>query len=183
MANCINCGSPIPENSAFCPNCGATVVKAEENVNNKAPEPTPQPAPEPQPQPIPAAAPVYQQAPVYIEPDPYDHTAEFDPKDISDNKVIAMIVYLLGTMGIILALLAGNSSPYAAFHVRQALKYVVCTILVIIIGAVLCFTVIAPIAAFVCIGIISVLRIISFFQICQGKAREPYIICKFGFLR
>jgi hypothetical protein len=159
------------------------VVKAEENVNNKAPEPTPQPAPEPQPQPIPAAAPVYQQAPVYIEPDPYDHTAEFDPKDISDNKVIAMIVYLLGTMGIILALLAGNSSPYAAFHVRQALKYVVCTILVIIIGAVLCFTVIAPIAAFVCIGIISVLRIISFFQICQGKAREPYIICKFGFLR
>ena len=25
-----------------------------------------------------------------------DHTAEFDAKDISDNKVIAMVIYLLG---------------------------------------------------------------------------------------
>ena len=31
--------------------------------------------------------------------DPFDHTAEFDPKDISDNKVIAMLCYLLGSIG------------------------------------------------------------------------------------
>ena len=36
--------------------------------------------------------------------DPYDHTTEFDPKDISDNKVIAMLCYLLGTVGVIIAL-------------------------------------------------------------------------------
>lgn len=27
-----------------------------------------------------------------------DHTAEFDPTDISDNKVLAMIPYLLGVI-------------------------------------------------------------------------------------
>ena len=73
--------------------------------------------------PQPAFAPAY---------DPYDHTAEFDPKDISDNKVFAMICYLMGFIGIIVALLATNSSKYAMFHVRQALKIEVASILSIL---------------------------------------------------
>ena len=57
--------------------------------------------------------------------DPYDHTAEFDPKDISDNKVICMLIYLTGAIGIFIALLASSTSQYVAFHVRQALKFLV----------------------------------------------------------
>ena len=40
--------------------------------------------------------------------DPFDHTAEFDSKDISDNKVIAMLCYLLGSIGVKAA--AGDST-------------------------------------------------------------------------
>lgn len=111
---------------------------------------------------------------------PYDHTAEFDPKDISDNKVFAMICYLMGFIGIIVALLATNSSKYAMFHVRQALKIEVASILSI-------FVLIIPFLGWIAFpilqGIIWVIKIISFFQICSGKAKEPAIIRSFGFLR
>ena len=48
-------------------------------------------------------------------PDPFDHTSEFSAKDVSDNKVMAMLMYLMGTIGIIIALLAGTNSPYVGF--------------------------------------------------------------------
>lgn len=115
--------------------------------------------------------------------DPYDHTAEFDPKDISENKVIAMLVYLLGSVGIIIALLASQSSAYVRFHIRQSLKFTVCTILGGICTAFLFWTVIVPIAFAVLCVIFTVLKIICFFQICDGKAKEPAIIRSLGFLK
>lgn len=121
--------------------------------------------------PQPAFAPAY---------DPYDHTAEFDPKDISDNKVFAMLCYLMDFIGIIVALLATHSSKYTMFHVRQALKITVVSILSV-------FVLIIPFLGWIAFpilqGIIWVIKIISFFQICSGKAKEPAIIRSFGFLR
>ena len=112
--------------------------------------------------------------------DPYDHTAEFDPKDISDNKVFAMLCYLMDFIGIIVALLATHSSKYTMFHVRQALKITVVSVLSV-------FVLIIPFLGWIAFpilqGIIWVIKIISFFQICSGKAKEPAIIKSFGFLR
>lgn len=124
--------------------------------------------------------PVYPQQPVY---DPADHTAEFDPEDISQNKVIAMAAYILGTIGIIIALLAAPQSKYAAFHSRQALKLDIVSTLLLIVSAVLAFTFIVPIAGAVCIAILFVVRIICFFQVCSGKAKDAAIIGKLPFLK
>ena len=164
MKICPKCGAQLDDNATFCTVCGIALGGA----------PNPQ-QPQPQPQPM------YQQPmPAY---DPYDHTAEFDPKDISDNKVVAMLLYLLGAAGIVIALLMNNSSKYIAFHLRQALKFLAVETLLIIIGALLSFTIIVPIAAGVCFAIIFVLKIICFFQICKGKAKEPAIIRSLGFLK
>ena len=122
----------------------------------------------------------YAQAPVF---DPYDHTAEYSPKDISDNKVIAILVYLMGTIGIIIALLASKESPYVAFHLRQGLKFLIVEVLVGIISAVLFFTLIVPIAGGIFLIVLWVIKIICFFQICTGKAKEPAIIRSLGFLK
>ena len=153
MAFCTKCGTQIPDNSFACPNCGAPTGAA--------------------------AAPVMQA----IAPDPYDHTAEFTAKDISENKVIAMLVYLMGPIGIIIALLASPTSPYAAFHVRQALKFVVAEALLGIVTVLLCWTIIVPIAASVMYLVLGVIQIICFFQICSGKAKEPAIIRSLPFLK
>lgn len=121
---------------------------------------------------------------VYTGPvDPFDHTAEFDPKDISENKVICMLVYLAGYIGILVALLMSSSSKYVAFHVRQALKIEVVTMLGAIVTALLFWTVIVPIAAGILAIALFVVKIICFFQICSGKAKEPAIICNLKFMK
>ena len=79
-------------------------------------------------------------APQTAQPDPYDHTAEFDPQDISENKVYCMLAYLMGVIGIIIALLAGKDSPYVKFHIRQAIKLSVADILLLLCGGILCWT-------------------------------------------
>lgn len=121
---------------------------------------------------------------VSVTVDPFDHTSEFDAKDISDNKVIAMLPYLMGLIGVIVAaLLAKGESQFVSFHIRQALKLNIVSMLLGIISAVLAITFIVPIAAGVCIVIILVLQIIAFFQVCGGKAKEPAIIRNLSFLK
>lgn len=117
------------------------------------------------------------------QPNPYDHTAEFDPLDISENKVYCMLAYLMGVVGIIIALLAGKDSQYVKFHIRQAIKLSVAEILLLICAAVLFWTFIVPIAACIGVAIVFVLQIIAFIQICCGKAVEPAIIRSLGFLK
>ena len=147
----------------------------------------------------------------------WDHTNEFDAKDVSENKAVAMLVYLLGFLGIIIALLAGTTSPYAAFHVRQGLKFVVMDTLIAIV-AFLFFLIMIPfttgsllsglsgygygggvdLGGFAAIGgfgaivylllgiftlVLAVVKIICFFSICKGEAKEPPIVRAFGFLR
>ena len=117
MKICKQCGAEVADNASFCAKCGAKMEATGNaggagntgNMGNGGANMNQ------------GQYQQYYQAPV----DPYDHTAEFDQKDISDNKVFAMIAYLIGTMGIIIALLASHKSPYAMFHVRQALKFTV----------------------------------------------------------
>ena len=78
MKYCPKCGAQMEDNAAFCPNCG----------NNAQPNGSPN------------------QAPVYAapEPDPFDHTGEFDAQDISENKVLCMLVYLMGDVDLCMRL-------------------------------------------------------------------------------
>lgn len=113
----------------------------------------------------------------------YDHTAEFDPQDISENKVYAMLIYLMGLPGALFAMIGAKDSEYAKFHIRQGMKFVVCGMICGILAAVLCWTIIVPLAAGIAMIVIFVLKIIAFFQICSGKAVEPAIIRDLGFLK
>lgn len=165
MKICPNCQTQLDDNVMFCTGCGTQFGVpngAQQTPNNSYHQPYPN------------------YAPAY---DPYDHTAEFDPKDISDNKVMSMLVYLMGWIGIIIALLGSHSSPYAAFHVRQALKFAVVNTLMLICTLLLFWTFIVPIAYGIMSIVFFVIKIICFFQICSGKAKEPAIIRNLKFLR
>ena len=112
--------------------------------------------------------------------DASDCTAEFDREDISANKGIAMAPYLMGWIGIIVALLAINNSKYVAFCVKQALKLEVCLVL----SAFMCIVPFLGWLAFsVCAVIIFVLKIIGFFNVCKGKAKELPIVKDLKFLK
>ena len=159
MKTCKNCGANCEDNAIFCTECGKPLDEV--NAQDTA---TPQ-------------------QPVYVVPDPYDHTKEFDAKDISDNKIFAIIAYIMGSMGIIIALLASQESPYSRFHVRQSLKITIAEILATIISLILFFTILVPIAGCVCIVILFVVRVICFFSVCCGNAKEAPIVRSFKFFK
>lgn len=164
MKNCPHCGNQIDDNAVFCPFCGAQFQEPSGMYQNNG-----------------GASYAPQPNVMYIAP--YDHTREFDAKDISDNKVYCMVVYLIGIFGVIIGLLAAQKSPYVSFHVRQALKFTVCDTLLGIVALVLLWTFIVPIAAAIAYAVLYVIRVICFVQICQGKAVEPAIIRGLGFLK
>ncbi|MGN0456405.1 MAG: zinc-ribbon domain-containing protein [Acutalibacteraceae bacterium] len=182
--NCPKCGNQLENGSTFCTKCGTQL--------NAAPQYTQQTANQQPNSPFQNqnqnqnqyqngyGAPNGGYAPAF---DPYDHTAEFEAKDISENKVLAMLPYLLGVIGIIIAMLGTNQSAYLKFHIRQALKFTVVDALMAVIGVALIWTIIVPIAWIVMSVVFLVIKIICFVQICSGKAKEPAIIRSLPFLK
>lgn len=159
MKFCPNCNTAAEDNATFCNVCGAS-FNSSANFNS-------------------AANSVYTQ-PVY---DCYDHTAEFDANDIAENKIYAMLVYLLGAIGIVIALLAKKDSAYVAFHIKQAIKIIIVNSLLGLACVVFAITFIVPIAASIAIAVLTVIQIICFFDVCKGNAKEPLIIRNLNFLR
>ena len=189
MKICPNCHTQLEDDAAFCYQCGTRqtgpAAGAQETPEQDSAGQERQNAQSQQYRQPPKGAPYQQYQQPYQtprQPDPYDHTAEFDAKDISDNKIFAMACYLLDVLGIIIALLASDKSEYARFHVRQVLKITIANILVGIAAAVLCWTVVVPVAGAVCAVILLVLRIIGFVQVCQGKAKEVYLLRSLPFM-
>ena len=198
MKICKNCGAEIQDGAAFCTHCGTKVEEQRVEEQRVEPEKTEQAAQPVEPEQTSGRSQAESQnagaqnvnygqqggyQPNYTPYDPYDHTSEFTAKDISDNKVIAMLVYLMGTIGIIVALLASKDSPYLSFHVRQALKFTVLEVLTGIITLLLIWTFIVPIAAGIFGIVLFVCKIIAFFSICKGNAKEPYVVRSFNFLK
>lgn len=181
---CPKCGSEMPDDSAFCTRCGASLhTGTQENQNSQG---TPYGYGNPQ-----GNNGAYYGNPQmnngmpYGQPyvDPKDHSTEFDGKDIAEHKLFAMLPYLLGILGTIVALLVAKDSPYVGFHVREGIRILVSEVLLGLITVVFCWTVVVPIAAAVCFIILLVVRIISFVNVCNGKAKEAAIVSNFGFLK
>lgn len=213
MRVCSKCGAEIGDNNAFCIKCGTPVGAADNNANqqfNAGPNEGQQQnsnqqfnaGPQQNNQQFNAGPQVNYQQQYVMRPN-YDHTAEFDAKDVSDNKVLAIFAYLdvtFGILGVIVALLGSANSKFTAFHARQSLKIAVVQILFTI-----CWGVLFGIATGIAVGIgakalatmvavfsflygagflvLFIVRIVSFFQACTGKSIEPIIIRAFGFLR
>lgn len=112
----------------------------------------------------------------------YDHTAEFDAEDIASNKIFAVLGYILGFVGMAIALLGAKESPYVMFHVKQALKIEVSAIIALVLSSVLCMTCIVPVAGVIFILILSVLEIIAAVQVFMGLAKEPWLVRSLKFL-
>lgn len=170
MKNCPNCNAQLADDAVFCTNCGNTVAAQTQqnpnsNPNNYAQQTYQQP----------------QYAPVV---NVYDHTADFAPEDVHKNKLFALLCYIMGVVGVVIALLArsGENSEYLSFHIRNALKIAILQMLVAVITVLLAWTCIVPFAGGVCLAILTVVNIISFFQTCGNKSVETPIVRNFTFL-
>ena len=149
MAFCKNCGAQLEDGAKFCPACGATVEaapKADESVQEKL---------------------------ANLNNTP-DTTAEFDAKDISDNKVMAVLAYL--SILVLIPLFAAKDSKFARYHTNQGL---ILFIVDIIVSALTFIPVIGWLLSLATL----VLTIIGIVNAAQGKAKELPLIGKFKLLK
>ena len=177
MANfCKYCGKALQDGEI----CSCPQAQAEAAAPGQPQYKPPQPPQPPQPQYQPPQQQYQQPA---SAPNASDHTAEFDPKDISDNKLFASLGYLFGIIGIIVMMLINPSSPFVRFHMREAVKFAVADGLVAIATVVLSIIIIGALLGPIAMLVLYVIKIICIFQTLSGKAKEAPLLSSISFLK
>ncbi|MDR1098680.1 MAG: hypothetical protein LBL57_11170 [Tannerella sp.] len=105
-----------------------------------------------------------------------------DPKDVQDNKVMAILAYL-GIL-VLVPIFAAKESPFARFHANQGILLFIVSIVFYIIYYILLFTVpvVALIFSILSIGIL-ILVIIGIINAAKGEMKELPIIGKYSILK
>jgi len=205
MKVCPQCHASYDDEMSFCAKCGTALEPAEaaEVFEEEIPAaeeipamPEAEPAPQPeQPvyQPPFVQQPAYQQ-PAYQQPQQfmppvqpvipaYDHTAEFTAEDIAENKLLAVLPYLFGLLGLAVTYLAKRDSAFLAFHQKQALKMMIIEWLLAIAVAATSWLILPLFVGGIAITVLAVLYIIAVFQVLGNKAKEPTFIRDLKFLK
>jgi len=147
MSYCRNCGAQMADHASHCANCGAP---------NTA-----------------------QQARDFVNN--FNNTADFthqmDPRDIAENKAMAVFAYL--SFLILIPIFAAPNSNFARFHVNQALPLVIASFVLSVFGGVLTFL-LFPLGIIFWLAdvAICVLLILGIINAVQGRAKELPIIGK-----
>lgn len=115
----------------------------------------------------------------YRSYDPSDHTAEFDPRDIADNKLFAVLPYFTLLYGLIIALLI-KESAFCKFHAKNALRLKIASFLALIPAII---PILGWFVSAILFLILTVINIIAIVQCFQGQAKDLPIISNIGFLR
>ena len=98
---------------------------------------------------------------------------QFDPQDIADNRIMAMLGYL--SMGV-LPMLGCRNSAFAMHHVNQALWIFIGSMLCSLAAGILAFTFIIPILAGIALIVLFVFEIIVIVRGLKGSGKYlPFI--------
>ncbi len=186
MSFCPKCGNQVEDGVAFCPACGANLTTSEANTTEQQ---------------------TASQQPNYQENqntqnqnftnafnnlnNTADSTAECDPADIQNNKVMAVLSYF-GIL-VLIPIFAAKNSKFARFHANQGLLLFIAEIALQIIQRILqavfpyhwtssytytrgiVYNILAFVIAVLMI-VILVLTIIGIVNAVKGKAKELPII-------
>ncbi|MBQ6897494.1 MAG: hypothetical protein IJN70_00825 [Clostridia bacterium] len=110
------------------------------------------------------------------EKNTWDKTELFSAEEVKEYRLTAVLIYLLGIFGIILALVADRNSPYLKFHIAEELKITVVTAALAIFSVLLAFTFIVPVLCTAGIAACSVINLISACKTLNGKSENAVII-------
>ena len=102
-----------------------------------------------------------------------DAEPQFDPQDVADNKMLAMLGYL--SMGV-LPMLGCRNSAFAMHHVNQALWIFIGSMLCSLASGILAFTVIIPILGGIALIVLFVFEIMGIVRALKGSGKYlPFV--------
>ncbi|MBR2783928.1 MAG: zinc-ribbon domain-containing protein [Firmicutes bacterium] len=162
--HCTNCGSELPENVSFCPNCGTRVAAAPEPA--PAPEPPRQEPPQPEPEPAPEPEPEPRRD---VQPWPEEpYHAEEPAKQPKDTKaiislvcgVIAAITMFTGG-GAIIGIVAAIVGLIFGINARKENPSTMATVGIVLCALTLVLCALIFIACVACVGGLAVLSTAS----------------------
>jgi len=114
-----------------------------------------------------------------------DSTSEFDPNDIQQNKVMAILAYL--SWLVLIPLFAAKESKFARYHCNQGIMLAIAEIIVWVISGILS---IIPYVGWIFIVLNSLISLVCFvfavtgiINAANGKAKELPFIGKFNILK
>ncbi len=112
MSYCKNCGTEIEDGVKFCPSCGTATGEGDHEPSGKS----------------------FADTVVELN-NTADTTAEFDAKDIEDNKVMALLSYI-GPLFLV-PMLAASHSKYARYHANQGLVLFLAEVILAVVSGIL----------------------------------------------
>lgn len=129
---CKSCGAVVPDGANNCPACGAAVIPENTGANTVPPPPAGSNNG--------SGGYNYQQNTAGNSGQAFlgmDHTAEFDPADINENKMACGFVYLGITFFI--PLVACPNSRFGKFHANQGLIFLLSCIAISVVSVMLAY--------------------------------------------
>lgn len=172
MAFCGKCGTQLPEGSNACPSCGAPVNEGNTQQTGSTQQQS------------------GFNAAVNNFTNTADSTNDFDPADIQNNKVMAILAYI-GILFLV-PLLAAKDSKFAQFHANQGLVLfltgIVSSIAIGIVSAILMWIPVIGLLIITLVGIavsvtLLIFMILGIVNAAQGKAKELPIIGKISIIK
>ncbi|HHV09622.1 MAG TPA: zinc-ribbon domain-containing protein [Clostridiales bacterium] len=178
MAFCVNCGTQMDENTKVCPSCGTEAGQSPAAGNPVPPPSASQPN-------------LFQKL-----NDTAETTAEYDPKDIADNKLMAALSYI-GIL-VLIPWLAAPNSRFVRYHARQGLTlfiaYIAYFVIRFLLGLIkttryawgIPYQTTPGIILFISwlIGIpLFILSVIGIINVIQGRAKELPVIGKLNIVK
>ncbi len=169
MAFCSRCGAQVPDDAAFCTNCGNALKGGPQATHNTASQ----------------AGETFKR--VFVNT--ADTSGEFDPTDIANNKAMAILSYL-GPL-VFVPYFAAKTSKFAQYHAKQGMNvfclwviYAIVSVLLSLIkvtryvwGIPIRETSGVVVAIIVILGIcVAALAILGIVNAAMGKAKELPLI-------
>lgn len=191
MSYCNQCGTQIAEGSKFCPSCG-TPAGASAAPENRQAQPNPGQAAggnAGQGQQAHQQAQGGQESKLTAALATPDTTAAFDPRDIEQNKTMALLSYL-GIL-VLIPILGAKESKFARYHANQGILLCIAAILYGVAYSILSAIVLAiswrlyfVVSLLGLVGIaFIVLAIIGIVNALNGRAKELPLIGKYRILK
>ncbi len=181
MAYCNHCGTELAEGTKFCSSCGtpAGATAARENRQQQSEQQSRQAGQQKYTENKFAAA----------MNDTADNTAQFDPKDIEQNKGMGILAYL-GIL-VLIPIFGAKDSPFARFHANQGLVLCIAAIVYGVAYSILTTIILAIswrlyilVSLIGLVGIVFlILAVIGIINAINGRAKELPLIGKYRLLK